>query len=382
VNTLTLENVYKQYGNNNKKLLKKSIENDFAVNNFCLECNEGEFVGILGPSGCGKSSTLRMIAGLEDITSGSIYIGEKEINDIHPKDRGIGLAFEDYALYPPLSVYDNIAFNLRAKKVSESNIRKEINKIAPLLKVDELLEQKPISLSGGQKQRVNIARAIIRKPKLLLLDEPLSHLDGKMRQVLRTEIKRLHKDIESTTIIVTHDQLEAMSLSDRIAIMKDGKLQQFDTPLEIYNNPANEFVAGFIGEPPMNLVTVVIQKTAGAHLFSFPGSDLTIPVPKRFLPVVSDGMKVTLGVRPTDILIGGNTSQGSRIPVTVYESLGEERRLHFRIGEVFLNMLTTEKISCRVGDIVKLDILSERTHLFDIETGEKIKTDHIWIKEE
>lgn len=372
--TLTLENVYKQYGNNSKKLKKNLIKNDFAVNNFSLKCKEGEFVGILGPSGCGKSSTLRMIAGLEEITSGSIYIGDTEINDIHPKDRGIGLAFEDYALYPPLSVYDNIAFNLRAKKVSESNIKKEINKIAPLLKVDELLEQRPISLSGGQKQRVNIARAIVRKPKLLLLDEPLSHLDGKMRQILRTEIKRLHKDIESTTIIVTHDQLEAMSLSDRIAIMNDGKLQQFDTPLEIYNNPVNEFVAGFIGEPPMNLITVKIQKTSKTFLFSFPGSDLTIPVPKRFLSVVSDGMKVTLGVRPTDILIGENTSHSSRIPVTVYERLGEERRLHFRIGEVFLNMLTTEKIPYRAGDIVKLDILSERTHLFNIETGEKIKT--------
>jgi len=371
MNTLVLKNVYKQYGNK-KKFSRKNEQEDFAVNDFCLECAQGEFIGILGPSGCGKSTTLRMIAGLEDITTGEIFIGERKINDLHPKDRGIGLAFEDYALYPPLTVYDNIAFNLRAKKISEEIIRKEIETIAPLLKVNELLDQKPISLSGGQKQRVNIARAIVRKPELLLLDEPLSHLDGKMRQVLRTEIKRLHKQIKSTTIIVTHDQLEAMSLADRIAIMKDGKLQQFDTPLEIFNNPVNEFVAGFIGEPPMNLIRVQIQQTAGQFLFAFPGGELTIPVPEKFSPVVSDQMDVTLGIRPTDIRIGDENSQGSRIPVTVFESLGEESRLHFRIGEVFLNMLTTSRITRRVGDFVRLEISPDRTHLFDIQTGRKI----------
>ncbi|WP_319478635.1 ABC transporter ATP-binding protein [Marispirochaeta aestuarii] len=374
MNTLVLKNVFKRY-DSKKKIFKKQKVNPFAVNDFSLECKEGEFVGILGPSGCGKSTTLRMIAGLEDITDGDIIISDRRINDLHPKDREIGLAFEDYALYPPLSVYDNIAFNLRAKKVDEDTIKKEIEKIAPMLKVDDLLQHKPVSLSGGQKQRVNIARAIVRKPKLLLLDEPLSHLDGKMRQILRTEIKRLHKEIACTTIIVTHDQLEAMSLSDRIAIMQDGKLQQFGTPKEIYDDPANEFVAGFIGEPPMNLVKVGIHAHDGVFLFSFPGSDLTIPVPERYYRVVHDGMTVRLGIRPTDIRIAGKNSAGSFTQVTVSESLGEEHRLHFRIGEEYLTMITSEKIKSRAGDVVKLNILSEKTHLFDLGTGEKIRTE-------
>ncbi len=374
MNTLVLKNVFKRY-EAKKKLFKKQKQNPLAVNDFSLECREGEFVGILGPSGCGKSTTLRMIAGLEDITDGDILIGDTRINDLHPKDRQIGLAFEDYALYPPLSVYENIAFNLRAKNVDEAVIDQEIAKIAPMLKVDDLLKQKPVSLSGGQKQRVNIARAIVRKPKLLLLDEPLSHLDGKMRQVLRTEIKRLHKEIACTTIIVTHDQLEAMSLSDRIAIMRDGRLQQFGTPKEIYDDPANEFVAGFIGEPPMNLVKVGIQQQDGGFLFSFPGSDLKIPVPARYNPVVKEGVTVRLGIRPTDIRIADKESAGSFTQVTVSESLGEEHRLHFRIGEEYLTMITSEKISYKAGDVVKLNILSEKTHLFDLETGEKIRSE-------
>ena len=361
--------MFKRYVN--KKNAK--VLNDFAVNNLSLQCNEGEFIGILGPSGCGKTTTLRMIAGLEDITDGSIYIGETKLNHLEPKDRHIGLAFEDYALYPPLNVYDNIAFNLRAKKVSEDVIRERINKIAPLLKVDDLLKEKPISLSGGQKQRVNIARAIVREPKLLLLDEPLSHLDGKMRQVLRDEIKRLHKQINSTTIIVTHDQLEAMSLSDRMAIMKDGVLQQFGTPLEIYDDPANEFVAGFIGEPPMNLLTVTIRQAGEDFLFVFADENLQIPVPSRYNGVVKDGMKVRLGVRPTDVLIGSKESRGTDIEVAVFEGLGEERRLHFRVGEEFLTLITTEKIFYRSGDTIKLEFLSEKTHLFDLETGDKIR---------
>ncbi|MDD3214649.1 MAG: ABC transporter ATP-binding protein, partial [Eubacteriales bacterium] len=274
---LVLENVFKRYDNTGKR----KQNNTFAVNNLSFSCKNGEFLGILGPSGCGKSTTLRMIAGLEKITAGDIFIGDTRINELLPKDRNIGLAFEDYALYPPLTVYDNLAFNLRARKVPKAKIKEIIYSIAPLLKVDDLLTMKPQALSGGQKQRVNIARAIVRKPGLLLLDEPLSHLDGKMRQQLRYEIKRMHHEIKCTTIIVTHDQLEAMSLADRIAIMDMGVLQQIGTPLEVYDDPANVFVAGFIGEPPMNLLHSVIQKTAGGYCFTFPGSDLRIPVPSR-----------------------------------------------------------------------------------------------------
>lgn len=366
---LILKNVYKRYDNNKKKNKK---QNDYAVNDYSLECKDGEFIGILGPSGCGKTTTLRMIAGLEDITSGDIFIGETKVNDLHPKERHIGLAFEDYALYPPLNVYDNIAFNLRAKKVNEEDIHKEIMRIAPILKVDDLLDSRPVGLSGGQKQRVNIARAIVRKPKLLLLDEPLSHLDGKMRQVLRTEIKRLHKEIKCTTIIVTHDQLEAMSLADRIAIMKDGKLQQFGSPLEVYDNPVNEFVAGFIGEPPMNLMTVDITKHDNELFFDFKESDVRIGVPKRYQSIVKEGMTVKLGVRPTDLLIGNENSKGSKVKVAVFENLGEERRISIRVGQEFLTLITTEEIRYKQGDIVKLEVNAEKTHLFDIKSGERI----------
>ncbi len=367
---LLLKNLYKRY--ENKKRKKGEALNAFAVNNFSLECEDGEFIGILGPSGCGKTTTLRMIAGLEDITDGEIIIGDTVVNNVAPHNRGIGLAFEDYALYPPLTVYENIAFNLRAKHVKNEIIKAEINRIAPLLKVDDLLHMKPGKLSGGQKQRVNIARAIVRKPQLLLLDEPMSHLDGKMRQVLRTEIKRLHNEIMCTTIIVTHDQLEAMSLVDKLAIMKDGELQQYGTPFEVYDNPVNEFVAGFIGEPPMNILTVEVQKKESSFFFKFQDANILIPVPQRFYSVVQDGMLVRLGVRPTDVLIVGEDSKGSDVSISVFENLGEERKISFRVGEGFLTLITSDDKRYKQGDIVKLEVKSEKTHLFDVKTGEKI----------
>ena len=366
---LTLKGVFKKY--NNKKASKE--KNNFAVNELSLECKDGEFVGILGPSGCGKTTTLRMIAGLEDITDGEIFIGDIKVNNMHPKDRHIGLAFEDYALYPPLTVYENIAFNLRAKNVNSDEIHKQIMEIAPLLKVDDLLDSKPAGLSGGQKQRVNIARAIVRKPQLLLLDEPLSHLDGKMRQTLRTEIKRLHKEIKCTTIIVTHDQLEAMSLADRIAIMNDGRLQQFGTPLEIYDDPENEFVAGFIGEPPMNLNRVVIAKDGDDLYFTFPGSNVKILTPNKYKAILNDGMEVKLGIRPTDLLVGNAESKGSSVKVAVFENLGEERTIGVRIGEGYLTLITTDEKRYSQGDAIKLEVKEEKTHLFDLDTGNRIR---------
>ena len=370
---LILKNVYKRYDNTEKKLFgRKKAQNDFAVKDLSFECPDNSFIGILGPSGCGKSTTLRMIAGLEAITSGSIFIDNVRINDLLPKDRNIGLAFEDYALYPPLSVYDNLAFNLRAKKAPPDTIKKAIDRVAPLLKVDELLDMKPSALSGGQKQRVNIARAIVRQPGLLLLDEPLSHLDGKMRQTLRQEIKRMHREIQCTTIIVTHDQIEAMSLADVIIIMKDGALQQMGTPLEVYDSPVNEFVAGFIGEPPMNLLRSVIVKRDSGFFFSFEGSDLLVKVPERSLPLVSDGQNVTLGVRPVDVLIT-ESDTSTPVPVAVYENFGDERRVSVRVGQEYLNITTTENVFYARGDIIRLDFNSEKTHLFDPESGEAIR---------
>lgn len=372
---LTLNGVFKRYDNNEKKLFQKKKIMDFAVKDLSFTCNDGEFVGILGPSGCGKSTTLRMIAGLEDITGGDIHIGDVRINNLLPKDRNIGLAFEDYALYPPLSVYENLAFNMRAKKRSDEDIKAAIGYVAPLLKIDDLLDMKPPALSGGQKQRVNIARAIVRRPGLLLLDEPLSHLDGKMRQVLRQEIKRMHHEIKCTTIIVTHDQMEAMSLADRIIIMKDGELQQMGTPLEVYDDPANEFVAGFIGEPPMNLMPAVIKKMGNDFLFTFDGSELQVAVPEKYNSILSDNMKVTLGVRPTDIIVSksANNFKGTTIPIAVFENLGDERRIGVRVGDFLLSITTGDDVYYEKGEIVQLLFHSDRTHLFNTETGARIR---------
>lgn len=369
---LVLKNVFKRYDGNEKKLISKKAINDYAVKDLSFACKDNSFIGILGPSGCGKSTTLRMIAGLEKITAGQMFIDDIQINDLLPKDRNIGLAFEDYALYPPLTVYDNLAFNLKAKGLSEDKIKEAIYKVAPLLKVDELLNLKPSVLSGGQKQRVNIARAIVRQPGLLLLDEPLSHLDGKMRQTLRQEIKRMHRELQCTTIIVTHDQIEAMSLADTIIIMKDGELQQMGSPLEVYDHPANEFVAGFIGEPPMNLLSSTIVKNENGFFFTFSGSDLRVKVPKQYSGVVSDGMTLTLGVRPVDVIITENDSS-TPIPVSIYENFGDERRVSVRVGDTLLNIITTAEVFYKRGDIIHLAFNSEKTHLFDIRTGVSIK---------
>ena len=368
---IKLRGVYKRYENAEKKLFGKKKQNDFAVKDLSFECADKSFIGILGPSGCGKSTTLRMIAGLEEITAGEMFVDDVCINKLLPKDRNIGLAFEDYALYPPLTVFDNLAFNLRAKKLGEAAIKKAIDKVAPLLKVDELLTMKPSALSGGQKQRVNIARALVRQPGLLLLDEPLSHLDGKMRQTLRQEIKRLHHEIECTTIIVTHDQIEAMSLADTIIIMKDGVLQQMGSPLEVYDNPVNEFVAGFIGEPPMNLLKSVIAKTEGGFYFTFKDSDLRVKVPQHYHSVVRDAMTVTLGVRPVDVIIT-KSDTSTPAPVAVYENFGDERRLSVRVGSELLNLTTADEIVKERGEAIHLEFNSAKTHLFDIESGCKI----------
>ena len=369
---LTLKNLYKRYDNSGKK---HNTVNNFAVNDLNLDCRDGEFVALLGPSGCGKTTTLRMIAGLEDITKGEIYIGDRLVNNLHPKDRHIGLAFEDYAMYPPLTVYENIAFNLRAKKVDKAEIGRRVREIAGLLRCEELLDMMPVKLSGGQKQRVNIARAIVRRPELLLMDEPLSHLDGKMRQAMRVEIKRLHNEIECTSVYVTHDQLEAMSLADRIAIMDLGVLQQFGTPMEVYDDPVNEFVAAFIGEPPMNILKTTVIKSDGEFFFTFEDSNLRILVPKRYYSKVSDGMLVKMGVRPMDLYIGGPDSKGSPERVAMFENLGDERRIGVRVGENLMMLITEDETRYSQGDIVRLEVNGEKTHLFDIETGDRIRAD-------
>lgn len=369
---LTISNLYKRYENTGKK--KKRVEQPYAVNDLTLVCEDGEFVALLGPSGCGKTTTLRMIAGLEGISSGEIFIGNTLINKIPPKDRKIGLAFEDYALYPPLTVFDNIAYNLRAKKVAKGEIQQRVLEIAALLKVEDLLDMMPIKLSGGQKQRVNIARAIVRRPQLLLMDEPLSHLDGKMRQAMRTEIKRLHNEIACTSVYVTHDQLEAMSLADRIAIMDLGNLQQFGTPMDVYDDPVNEFVAAFIGEPPMNILTTTVIRHEEDFYFTFADSAMRILVPRRYYDKVHDGFVVKMGVRPMDLYIGGESSKGLPERIAMFENLGDERRIGIRVGEILMMLITTDERRYRQGDIIKLEVNEEKTHLFDLETGDRIRS--------
>jgi len=364
---LMLKDVSKVYSRGNRAVQ--------AVRSFNLSCRDGEFVALLGPSGCGKSTTLRMIAGLEEITSGEIWIGGKKVNRLSPRERGIGLAFENYALYPPLTVYDNIAFNLRARGEPEEEIRREVDRIAGLLDIGKLLGKKPAALSGGEKQRVSIARAIIRRPAVLLLDEPLSHLDGKVRQRMRTEIKRLHQEIRCTTVLVTHDQSEAMALADRIAVMNQGELQQFGTPMEIFRKPANEFVAGFIGEPPMNLFTVLVLKGEETLAFHIEDSGITFPVPERLRSSVKEGVRYRFGIRPTDIQVvpeGDICTLATR--VTVFENLGEEHRLLIRLDKnCTISVVTDTDVRREPGERIYLRFDEEKVHLFDPETGKRIQ---------
>jgi multiple sugar transport system ATP-binding protein len=341
-----------------------------AVDDLNLEIRDGEFIALLGPSGCGKSTTLRMVAGLETVTSGEIVVGKKVVNQTHPKDRGVGLAFENYALYPPLKVRDNLAFNLKAHGVSGQEIEKRVTEIAKYLHIGDLLDLKPAGLSSGQKQRVNMARAMIRRPAVLLLDEPLSHLDARLRVQMRTEIKRLHAEQRFTTIIVTHDQLEAMALANRIAVLNDGKLQQFDSPLEVFNHPANEFVAGFLGEPPMNIFEVALG--SGTHLI-VPGTDFALPLNDKLQRLLGNRGRAKFGVRPWGVKVG-STQSGNSVPgtVSVVENLGDETHVGVRYGEILLmaSIPVTERF--KPGSKVQLIFNQDDLNLFDIETGDRL----------
>ncbi len=341
-----------------------------AVANLNLEIRDGEFIALLGPSGCGKSTTLRMVAGLETVTSGEIIIGKKVVNQTHPKDRGVGLAFENYALYPPLKVQDNLAFNLKAHGISRQEIDKRVSEIAKYLHIGDLLDLKPAALSSGQKQRVNMARAMIRRPAVLLLDEPLSHLDARLRVQMRTEIKRLHAEQRFTTIIVTHDQLEAMALASRIAVLNDGKLQQFDSPLEVFNHPANEFVAGFLGEPPMNIFEVTLRD--GGRLV-VPETEFALPLNDKLQTLLGGRQRAKFGVRPWGVKVSA-TQSGNSVPgtVAVVENLGDETHVGVRYGEVLLmaSIAVTERF--KPGSKVQLTFNQDDLNLFDAETGDRL----------
>ena len=303
-----------------------------AVQEFTLEIADKEFIVLVGPSGCGKSTTLRMIAGLEEITEGDLYIGDKRMNDVAPKDRDIAMVFQNYALYPHMTVYDNMAFSLKLKKTPKAEIDRKVREAAEILDITSLLSRKPKALSGGQRQRVAIGRAIVRNPKVFLMDEPLSNLDAKLRNQMRAEIIKLREKIDTTFVYVTHDQVEAMTLGDRIVIMRDGFIQQIGTPQEVFNHPANLFVAGFIGTPQMNFFNATLTKKGDKYVATILGHDVELPEEKQqALKNMSDvPTSVIVGVRPVHIHLA---DEGIDATVDVSELMGSELHLHVRSGD-------------------------------------------------
>lgn len=359
---LRLEHIYKTY--------KGGVE---AVKDLNLTVNDGEFLALLGPSGCGKTSTLRMIVGLEEITRGEMYIGDRLVNKLEPNHRNVALAFETYALYPPLSIYENIAFNLRAKKVAPTEIDKRVKAVAEMLDITDILDRKPAELGGGHKQRVSLARALVRDPDVFLMDEPLSHLDAAQRSHMRVELKRLHAQTGRTTILVTHDQLEAVAMAERIAVMNFGVLQQVGTFEEVYNRPVNEFVAGFIGEPPMNFLTCLPLVEGGAFFVSAADASFKVRLPDELRAKIerAGAKKVDLGIRPVHLEVALASDDGAselRGTVHTYESLGEEGQLAATIGTATVLVVTPPDLRLQRGDPVTLRLRTDHIHLFDAAT--------------
>ena len=347
-----------------------------AVRDFDLEIKDKEFMVFVGPSGCGKSTTLRMIAGLEEISSGTVSIGDRVVNDVLPKDRDIAMVFQNYALYPHMTVYENMAFGLKLRKVPKKEIEKSVKEAAEILGITELLKRKPKALSGGQRQRVAVGRAIVRKPKVFLFDEPLSNLDAKLRTQMRTEIKRLHNIIGATMIYVTHDQTEAMTMGDRIVVMKDGVIQQAAEPLTLYNEPANKFVAGFIGMPQMNFFNGLISAENGRYFFRT-GDGISIALGDMIGTEVKNAGKIILGLRPEDVgsLSANQDTSNPEIEgiIEVVEPLGSEIYLYLRCGthEVISRVEASEK-HYEPGQNISLKINLSKAHFFDPETENRI----------
>jgi ABC-type sugar transport system ATPase subunit len=364
---LTIRNVRKVYTSRGRE----SFE---AVKGMDMEIRPGELISLLGPSGCGKTTTLRMIAGLETVTSGDILIGERRINDLPPGKRNVGVGFESYALYPPLNVRENLAYGLKARKVQGAE--QQVDELCRRLEMSELLDLRPASLSSGQKQRVALARALVRKPPVLLLDEPLGHLDASARQRVRRELKLLQREFGYTTIVVTHDQLEALSLSDRMAVMNGGIIQQFGTPDEIFDDPANQFVADFVGEPSINLFPGVVSRSGGSVTVKV--GDNTV-VPAASTP--EEGRKVVVGMRPQDCVSAGPSGtasgdgSGMRGEVVVFEDLLEHGLATVRVRGLNETVVvqTAAEESFASGDEIHFAAPPQRVYLFDNDTGERIR---------
>lgn len=365
--SITLKNIYKKYPGNDK----------YAVNDFNLEIQDSEFIVFVGPSGCGKSTTLRMIAGLEDITDGTISIGDRVVNDVEPKDRDIAMVFQNYALYPHMSVYDNMAFGLKLRKFPKDEIDRAVQDAAEILGLKDYLNRKPAALSGGERQRVALGRAIVRDAQVFLMDEPLSNLDAKLRVAMRTEIAKLHQRLGTTTVYVTHDQTEAMTMADRIVIMRSGYIMQIGTPKEVYNNPDNMFVAGFIGSPAMNFLKV---KYENGRIVNDAGLNLSVPEGKSKVLVDNgyEGKEVVLGIRPEDIhneplVLESSPKSIVKSKVVVSELLGAEIMLYTQIGDTEFIAKVGAQDSYTAGEMVELSFNLSKAHFFDVDTENVIR---------
>ena len=342
--------------------VKKAYGATQVIHGVNVHINDGEFVILVGPSGCGKSTLLRMIAGLENITGGEIAIGNRVVNDVPPKERDIAMVFQNYALYPHMTVADNMAFSMKLRKAPQSEIDARVKKAAGILGLEKLLDRYPRQLSGGQRQRVAMGRAIVRDPQVFLFDEPLSNLDAKLRVQMRTEIKELHQRLKTTTVYVTHDQIEAMTMADKIVVMHDGIVEQMGSPLDLYDHPDNLFVAGFIGSPAMNFLHATADATG---LVSKGGAKLPLAA-GRSLPA---GKKVVYGIRPEHIHLDAN---GVGVEVVVVEPTGSETQVVVRLKGEELICVFRERITAKPGETIKISPTTNLVHLFDAETGKRI----------
>ena len=351
-----------------------------AVEDVNLEIADREFVVLVGPSGCGKSTTLRMIAGLEEISRGDIFIGERRVNDVPPKDRDIAMVFQNYALYPHMSVFENMAFGLKLRKFAKPEIKRRVTDAAGILGIENLLDRKPKALSGGQRQRVAVGRAIVRQPKVFLFDEPLSNLDAKMRVQMRTEIAKLHQRLQATMIYVTHDQVEAMTMGDRIVVMNHGRVQQNDTPLKLYNEPDNLFVAGFLGSPPMNFIEGELRTARDGLLFKESGNGtIEVCLDGRMAARELSGKPVVLGIRPENIEIAQSATPAAAGAATfpaivdIVEPMGAETNLYLQTGAHTVICRSQRALDHReAGHRLQFELNVSKTHLFDPATGRRI----------
>jgi multiple sugar transport system ATP-binding protein len=362
VSAISIKNVVKAYGKTQ------------VVHGINLEIDHNEFVVLVGPSGCGKSTTLRMIAGLEDITGGDIFIGDQLVNDLPPRKRNISMVFQNYALYPHMNVRDNLGFGLKIAGQEPKLVEQRVQEAAEILSISELLDRIPAELSGGQRQRVAMGRAIVRNPQAFLFDEPLSNLDAKLRVQMRTEIKKLHHKVKTTVVYVTHDQVEAMTLADRIVIMKDGHIEQVGTPMDVFNHPVNTFVASFIGSPPMNLIPATVK--GGIVQLD---DETSLPVPTRLAEFVTDGQAVTLGIRPDDMTPVGHgiheSSEMANLSLTVElaELLGTETLIYTRLAGQEVQGKMFDPRDIKEGETLPFRVALDKLHLFDAQTGQSVR---------